>query len=110
AKPVVKVEIAERDRAFLREGQTVKLKFAAFPYQRYGTIAGTLEYISPATRPAPQTKAPVYEGRVTLEHDHVLVSDTRYPLRYGMTATAEIVVRARRLIDLALDPFRHIGG
>ena len=28
----------------------------------------------------------------------------------GMTATAEVVVRERRLIDLALDPFRQIGG
>jgi len=27
-----------------------------------------------------------------------------------MTADVEIVVRERRLIDLALDPFRQIGG
>jgi len=110
AKAVVRIEIAEHDRAFLREGQSVKLKFAAFPYQRYGVINGTLEYISPATKPAPQTKQPVYEGRVTLERDHVVVADTKYPLRYGMTAIAEVVVRERRLIDLALDPFRQVGG
>ena len=42
--------------------------------------------------------------------DHYLVEDKKYPLRYGMTATAEVVVRERRLIDLALDPFRQIGG
>jgi HlyD family secretion protein len=110
ARAVVKVEIAERDRAFLREGQPVKLKFSAFPYQRYGVINGTLEYISPATKPAPQTRQPVYEARVSLERDHYLVGDTTFPLRYGMTATVEVVVRARRLIDLALDPFRNIGG
>ena len=110
AKAVVRVEIAENDRAFLREGQPVKLKFAAFPYQRYGVINGTLEYISPATKPEPQTKQPVYEGRVALEKDHYVVADTKYPLRYGMTATAEVIVRERRLIDLALDPFRQIGG
>jgi HlyD family secretion protein len=52
----------------------------------------------------------VYEGRVTIERDHYLVADTKYPLRYGMTAAAEVVVRERRLIDLALDPFRQIGG
>jgi len=27
-----------------------------------------------------------------------------------MTAIVEIVVRERRLIDLALDPFRQVGG
>jgi HlyD family secretion protein len=109
-RSVVKVEIAENDRAFLREGLPVKLKFNAFPYQRYGVIKGTLEYVSPATKPAAQTKQPVYEARVSLERDHYLVADTKYPLRYGMTATVEIVVRARRLIDLALDPFRQVGG
>jgi len=110
SRSVVMVEIAENDRAFLREGLPVKLKFSAFPYQRYGVINGTLEYVSPATKPASQTKQPIYEARVSLERDHYLVADTRYPLRYGMTATVEIVVRARRVIDLALDPFRQIGG
>jgi hemolysin D len=110
ARPVVKVEIAEQDRAFLREGLPVKLKFNAFPYQRYGVVSGTLEYISPATKPSIATKLPVYEGRVTLDRDYYSVAGTRYPLRYGMTATAEIVVRERRLIDFALDPFRQIAG
>lgn len=110
AKPVLKIEIAEHDRAFLREGQRVKLKFNAFPYQRYGVIDGTLAFISPATKPSPITKQPVYEGRVTLDRDYYQVADTRYPLRYGMTANAEIVVRERRLIDLGLDPFRNVAG
>lgn len=52
----------------------------------------------------------MYEGRVSLERDNYQVGDTKYPLRYGMTATAEVVVRERRLIDLAFDPFREIGG
>lgn len=110
ARPVLKLEIAEQDRAFLREGLAVNLKFSAFPYQRYGLLEGALEYISPATKPSQQSKLPVYEGRVRLERDHYLVADTKYPLRYGMSATAEIVVRERRIIDLALDPFRQIGG
>ncbi|QDZ28042.1 HlyD family efflux transporter periplasmic adaptor subunit [Noviherbaspirillum sp. UKPF54] len=110
ARPVLKIEIPEHDRAFLREGLPAKLKFNAFPYQRYGLINGTLAYISPATKPSPQTKQPVYEGRVTLERNYYEVGDIKYPLRYGMTATAEVVVRERRLIDLALDPFRQIGG
>ena len=47
---------------------------------------------------------------MTLDHDYYQVADTKYPLRYGMTATAEIVVRERRLIDLGLDPFRNVAG
>jgi HlyD family secretion protein len=110
ARPLLKIEIAEQDRAFLREGLPVQLKFNAFPYQRHGLISGTLQYISPATKPSVQGKLPVYEGRITLDRDHYTVGGTSYPLRYGMTASAEIVVRQRRLIDVALDPFRQIGG
>jgi hemolysin D len=110
SRSIVTVEIAENDRAFLREGLPVKLKFNAFPYQRYGVINGTLEYVSPATKPSAQTHQPVYEARVSLERDYFKVGETQYPLRYGMMADVEIVVRERRLIDLALDPFRQIGG
>lgn len=110
ARPILKIDIAEHDRGFLREGQAVQMKFNAFPYQRYGLIRGTLQFISPATKPSSLTKQPVYEGRVSLDQVEYRVGETRYPLRYGMTAVAEIVVRERRLIDLALDPFRNIGG
>jgi hemolysin D len=110
ARPVLKIEIAERDRAFLHEGMAVKMKFNAFPYQRYGVIKGTLAYISPATKPSGPDRQPVYEGRVTLDKDYYQVAENRYPLRYGMTASAEIVVRERRLIDLGLDPFRQLAG
>ena len=110
ARPILKIEIPESDRAFLKEGQAVKMKFNAFPFQRYGLINGSLDFISPATKPSLQTKQPVYEGRVKLQQDFYEVAKTRYPLRFGMTAIAEIVVRERRLIDMALDPFREIGG
>jgi HlyD family secretion protein len=110
ARSIVTVEIAENDRAFLREGLPVKLKFNAFPYQRYGVINGTLEYVSPATKVSAQSHQTVYEARVSLERDYYTVSSVKYPLRYGMMANVEIVVRERRLIDLALDPFREVGG
>lgn len=110
SRVVVNIEIQESDRAFLKVGQTVKLKFNAFPYQRYGFIEGTLEYLSPSTLASAQGKSLIYKGRVSLAKDYFEISDARYPIRYGMQATAEIVVRKRRLIDLALDPFRQIAG
>lgn len=109
-RTVLQVEIQERDRGFLVEGLPVKIKFSAFPYQRYGVINGILEYIAPATVVSSVTKNMVYKGRVGLDHDYFSVGEARFPLRYGMTATAEIVVRQRRLIDLALDPFRNVEG
>lgn len=110
ARPVMEIEISEADRAFLRIGLEVKMKFNAFAYQRYGFISGTLEYISPSTRVSDTIQLPVYKGRVALERDYFEVEQERIPLRYGMRGTAEVVVRQRRIIDLALDPFRKLKG
>lgn len=113
ARNVLHIEIAEQHRALLKEGMAVKLKFNAFPYQRYGFIDGVLEYIAPsATLPAGnpgQNRTPIYKARVSLARHYFTLpgETTRVPLRYGMTASAEIVVRQRRLIDLALDPLRQ---
>jgi HlyD family secretion protein len=53
---------------------------------------------------------PVYKGRVALERDYFEVEDERILLRYGMRGVAEVVVRRRRIIDLALDPCRNLKG
>ena len=95
----------------MKPGLPVKMKFSAVPYQRYGFVEGTLEYVSPATTPAADAKSPpVYKGRVSLEKDYVETETGNQLLRYGMAASAEIVVRQRRLIDMALDPFRNVRG
>jgi HlyD family secretion protein len=86
------------------------MKFSAFPYQRYGFVEGTLDYISPTAQSGAEGQGPIYKGRVSLARTYFSVDDTDYPLRFGMVATAEIVVRKRRLIDIALDPLRKLEG
>ncbi|MGD8832366.1 MAG: HlyD family efflux transporter periplasmic adaptor subunit [Pseudomonadales bacterium] len=108
SRKVLKVNILESDRAFLEVGQAVKMKFAAFPYQRHGFVDGTLEYISPTTRPSSPGAPPVYEGHVSLEKESIEARGENWPLRYGMSAVAEVVVRKRRVIDMALDPLRGL--
>lgn len=109
AEKILRINILDKDRGLLRLGQSVKLKFAAFPYQQYGFINGTLEYISPNTTVS-EEGLPYYKGRVGLEHDYFMADDKKINLKYGMTANAEIVVRKRRLIDFILDPFRKFNG
>jgi len=107
ARSVLKIDINEKDRGFLHEGLDVKVKFSAFPYQRYGFISGTLDYISPSTQRS-LSDTLVYKGHVSLNTDHYEVNDIEYPVRYGMAASAEVVVRKRRLIDMAIDPLRQL--
>lgn len=104
---IVKIYIPDKDRGLLSVGQRAKLKFAAFPFHRYGFISGKLEYISPAAMPTKQGLL-FYDGKVVIEKDFVIEDNKKIPLRYGMTATAEIIVEKRRIIDLILDPLRKL--
>jgi multidrug resistance efflux pump len=40
------VWVSNEDIGFVRQGQPVKLKFAAFPFQKYGMVEGTVEHVS----------------------------------------------------------------
>jgi hemolysin D len=106
---VLKIEIPEKNRGFVREGMSAKIKFNSFPYQRYGFISGTLEYIAPATT-LNQARQSVYVGHVKLDRNYYESGGERYQLRYGMSGTAEITVRKRRVIDFALDQIRNTSG
>ena len=110
ARKVLEIEINERDRAFLKPGMPVRIKVNAFPYQRYGVLTGELEHIAPASTTNRDTKQITYKARVGLERDHFTINKVATPIRYGMAAKVEIVVDHRRLIDLALDPFRNSVG
>ncbi len=110
ARKVLEVEINERDRAFLVAGMPVKIKLNAFPYQRYGVLSGELEHISPTSTMNQASKQIVYKARVGLERDYFVINKVKTPVRFGMAAEAEIVVTTRRLVDLALEPFKSPIG
>ena len=109
AVPVLKVDIAEKDRGFLQTGQQARLKFNAFPYRLYGSLSGRLEYISPTATGQESGRAATYEGRISLDRSHFTTSQGDFALTYGMAGVAELVVRERRFIDLALDPLRGLA-
>lgn len=103
------VKLTDRDRGLLKLGMPARIKFNAFPYQRFGIAEGTLENVSTTTRPAPDGQsAPFYTGKVSLNINQFVARGSTFPIRFGMTATSEIVVERRRFIDLALDPFRKL--
>ena len=94
AIPHARLSLRERGLPRLAVGQRVRLFFDAFPYQRYGTIKGTLEWISPAAVTSPEGQMFVARGRRSIEHSFV-VGEQR-PLRVGMKGEARIVVGSRR--------------
>lgn len=107
ALKIMEVYVKDQDRGLLKPGLDVKLKFKAFSYQRYGFLTGKLQYISNNAKQGKDGSSQ-YRGVASLDKDYFELNGKRLPVRFGMTATVEIVVQRRRLIDFAMDPFRKL--
>lgn len=49
---------------------------------------------------------------ITLDHPYIQAGNKRITLTPGQSATAEVIIRQRRVIDFILDPFKKLqkGG
>ena len=99
----VQAKILNRDIGFAYEGQEVEVKLQAFDFTRYGAIPGVIREISPASVEDEQLGR-IYQARVALERYYVIVDGERRPLRPGLTATIDIDMGERRIIEYFLAP------
>jgi hemolysin D len=107
---VLKAQIPTQDSGSLKVGLPVKLKFDAYRFQNFGIIPGRLAKISPSSRvvQTSQGQVEVFDLDIVLERTEVQSQGKRLPLTAGQTATAEVIVRQRRVIDFFIDPFRQL--
>ena len=111
---VVMAEMATSESGSLSKGMPVKLKFDAYPFQDYGIATGKLTTISPTSKVIETEQGQVisYNLEIELDRDCIPTGNKCIALRPGDTATAEVIVRQRRVIDFILDPFKKLqkGG
>lgn len=111
---IIRAQMTTNESGSLQKGMPVKLKFDAYPFQDYGVVEGKLIEISPTTIDVETSngKVAAYNLQVALKKDCIPTADKCIPLRPGDTATAEVIVRQRRIIDFLLDPFKQLqkGG
>jgi hemolysin D len=91
----------------------VRLKFDEFPFESYDVVPGKLTWIAPnskLTQVAPGVNIASYDVEVQLGQTCIKHEGKCIPFKSGQPATAEIVIRNRRIIDFILDPFRKLGN
>jgi hemolysin D len=106
ATPRARVVLQDQGLPRLAVGQMVRLFFEAFPYQRYGSISGTLDWISPAAVTSPDGQS--FIALASTSQSFILVNQEQRPLQVGMKGEARIVVGRRRLIEYAFEPIRQL--
>jgi HlyD family secretion protein len=114
------VWVSNQDIGFVRSGQPVKVKLAAFPFQKYGMVEGTVEHVSAdaadgngqgqqngngekSARAAPLA----YRALVTLKAMQIGADEERLPLAAGLQTTAEILLGTRSVLEYLLSPVQR---
>ncbi len=101
----------------MTRGQTVRVAFDPFPFQRFGFYNGTIVSVSDhfaetnRSRPDPsRSKEPSYRITARLERQTVTAYGNEIPLRPDMPLKADIVFDRRSLIEWLFDPLLSARG
>ena len=114
------VMIRNEDIGFVREGQTAKVKLAAYPFQKYGLVRGTVVHVGADAEEAPEidrtrpevapTDRPYsalrYKATVQLRDQALAKDGRRFELSPGMQVVAEVDLGRRTVIEYLLSPLQ----
>ncbi|USD61907.1 HlyD family type I secretion periplasmic adaptor subunit [Vibrio sp. SCSIO 43140] len=95
-------KIPRKEMGFVEVGQEVKLKFDTYNFAKYGFMPGTITSISRSSYEEEETE--YYLAKITIEHDFLERSGTKYSLSPFMEFTADIKTGDRRVIEYAAKP------
>ena len=107
-----------RTAGFVQVGQAVWLRYAAFPYQKFGMARGTVSSVSrtpvnPQELPsgqaqsllaAAQANEPLYRIKVTLASEGIDAFGQMQALKPGMTLEADVLQERRAVWEWLLEP------
>lgn len=103
----VEAWVANKDIGFVQIGQKAEVKIDTFNFQKFGTIDATVREISPnATKQSEKDNDLKYRVVLVLDKELVDVGQQESQLFPGMSLSAEIKIRQKRIIEFFLDPFR----
>ena len=104
---VLLAKLPDREAGFVKVGMPVQVKLDSYPYQDYGIISGNVLSISPDSQPDQQLGI-IYKVQVNLERNYVTANNQEIKFKSGQTATADIIIRSRRILDVFLDPIKKL--
>jgi membrane fusion protein len=92
--------------ALVRPGQDVKLRYDAFPYERFGVRSGIVRWIGPESVAPGETAT--FRAFVDLDQASISVGQRPHSLEVGMGGRADVLVGRRSLASYAFEPIRQL--
>jgi HlyD family secretion protein len=107
---LIEARVSNKDIGFVEKGQRAKLKLAAFPFQDYGVIEGTVSEVEVHPKQEPEKdKESFYLVRVIPSRTWIKAKGRKVPFVSGMEVTTEIVLRRRSVLVMMIDPLKTLA-
>lgn len=113
---IAELLLPTRSAGFVQLGNNTRLRFDAFPYQRFGFIKSEITridqaLISPNEIQLPiSLQEPVYRLRAKLNQQQMQAFGKAFDLKSGMLFEADIMLEQRTLIEWLLEPIYSLKG
>jgi membrane fusion protein len=121
-----------RDAGFIRPGQSVRIRYQAYPYQKFGHYEGVVQEVSgspmlPAELPYPvsskseglsaladfstmSSATPRFRIRIRPKNSYVLAYGQKQMLQTGMQVEADVMLDTRSLLEWIFEPLLSVRG
>jgi hemolysin D len=114
---LAEVQVKNEDVGFVQTGQLVRIKVAAYPFQKYGLIEGRIQTLAPDAQ-APNSQNPNmpqgYKAIVALDTQFIESLNgnaaQRKGLESGMQVVAEIHQGRRTIMEYLLSPVQKVAN
>ncbi|ELB2104175.1 HlyD family efflux transporter periplasmic adaptor subunit [Vibrio parahaemolyticus] len=116
AKLVAELFFPTRSAGFVKQKDVARLRFEAFPYQRFGFVESNITRIDKSLVTEGEIDAPitlyepVYRVRSKLTVQSIDAYGESFPLKAGMLLEADIILEKRSLFQWLLDPIYSLRG
>ena len=112
----IELLLPTRSSGFVQIGNSIKIRFDAFPYQKFGLVSGSIinidkALILPTDKVLPiKLEEAMYRVRATLAQQSITAYGKTFPLKVGMIADVDIILEKRTLLEWLLDPIFALKG
>jgi len=117
---LAEVSIENQDIGFVAPKQPVRLKLAAYQFQKYGMLDGVVQTVSAdaseqansseAKTTSPPSNGTVFKALIELKRQELDANGLVLPLAAGMQVSAEILQGKRTVLEYLLSPVQRIAS
>lgn len=120
---IAEVMIENKDIGFVEPSQPVRIKLAAYPFQKYGMLEGVVKNVSADSSSSQndvgasdigsdtrQSSGLVFKALVTLKDQRLNAHELHLPLAAGMQISAEIMQGKRTVLEYLLSPVQRVAS